>query len=322
LRFRIFKWSVYGLLALNLGLFLLFETLVEALDSLGWLVLLGVLEWETSTLGRPRSARETAALWAAQGAGYAVGGPGLGGIRARGDVAGLRQRLPVARRGAGPGLRRPLPAGRRAPARAPVAASGQGRAVCGLVGLALWWTATGELLNGFDAALWLLCFFAIEGNILRTRTRSLPCRVTGWPGPAREAGVRGFKCRPCSGGRAFGRCAPGRWIQAAVDTPLPWTRRTSAMNRDAFEDALQEAAQAAVEALARAGLSLEGDAGADLLDAIHEALEDVLREHGLEPDDDGRGGRLAAARIAGREPVRGGVAGVGLGSRRARKDAA
>ena len=30
-----------------------------------------------------------------------------------------------------------------------------------------WWAATGELLNGFDAALWLLCFFAIEGNILR-----------------------------------------------------------------------------------------------------------------------------------------------------------
>ena len=59
------------------------------------------------------------------------------------------------------------------------------------------------------------------------------------------------------------------------------------MNRDAFEDALQEAAQAAVEALARAGLSLAGDAGTDLLDAISEALEYVLREHGLEPDDGG-----------------------------------
>ena len=59
------------------------------------------------------------------------------------------------------------------------------------------------------------------------------------------------------------------------------------MNPDAFEDALQEAAQAAVEALARAGLSLAGDAGADLLHAIHEALEDVLREHGLEPDEGG-----------------------------------
>jgi len=59
------------------------------------------------------------------------------------------------------------------------------------------------------------------------------------------------------------------------------------MDQDAFEDALQETAQAAVEALARAGLSLEGDAGADLLDAVHEALEVILREHGLEPDDEG-----------------------------------
>ncbi len=58
------------------------------------------------------------------------------------------------------------------------------------------------------------------------------------------------------------------------------------MNRDAFEDALQEAAQAAVEALARAGLSVEEDAGADLLDAIHEALAVILREHGLEPDEE------------------------------------
>ena len=72
MRFRVFKWSVYGLLALNLGLFLFFGTLVEALDSLGWLVLLGVLERETSALGRPRSARETAALWAAQGVAYAI----------------------------------------------------------------------------------------------------------------------------------------------------------------------------------------------------------------------------------------------------------
>ncbi len=72
MRFRAFKWCVYGLLALNTVLFLLYETLVEGLDSLGWLVLLGVLEWETSTLGKPRSGGETAALWSAQGVGYAV----------------------------------------------------------------------------------------------------------------------------------------------------------------------------------------------------------------------------------------------------------
>jgi hypothetical protein len=167
LRFRTFKWSVYGLLALNLGLFLLFETLVEALDSLGWLVLLGVLEWESSTLGQPRSAREKAALWAAQGAGYAVVLLAWAGYAREGMWLGLRQRHPVARRGAGLGVRCPLPAERRALARTPTEASGQGVLYTGLVALALWWAAMGELLNGFDAALWLLCFFAIEGNILR-----------------------------------------------------------------------------------------------------------------------------------------------------------
>ncbi len=115
LRFRAFKWPVYGLLALNSVLFLLSETLVEALDSLGWLVLLGVLEWETSTLGRPRSAR-----------------------RARQAVRGVLY--------------------------------------AGLVALAVWWATAGELLNGFDAALWLLCFFAVEGNILRhENTEPAPC---------------------------------------------------------------------------------------------------------------------------------------------------
>ena len=42
----------------------------------------------------------------------------------------------------------------------------RGGLYAGLVALALWWAATGEWLDGFDAALWLLCFFAIEGNIL------------------------------------------------------------------------------------------------------------------------------------------------------------
>ena len=47
----------------------------------------------------------------------------------------------------------------------------------GLVALALWWAAAGELLNAFDAALWLLCFFAIEGNILRyEHAEPAPCR--------------------------------------------------------------------------------------------------------------------------------------------------
>ena len=167
MRFRAFKWSVYGLLALNTVLFLLYETLVEGLDSLGWLVLLGVLERETSTLGRPRSARETAALWIAQGAGYAVVVLAWAGYAREGmwlDFANASLWLGVVLILA-VDVRSPPDAAHQRAHRARQAL--RGVLYAGLVALALWWAATGELLNGFDAALWLLCFFAIEGNILR-----------------------------------------------------------------------------------------------------------------------------------------------------------
>jgi hypothetical protein len=168
LRFQVFKWCVYALLALNLGLFLLFETLVEALDSLGWLVLLGVLERETSTLGRPRSARETAALWAAQGAGYAVVLLAWAGYAREGmwlDFANATLWLGVVLALAFDVRFPPDDAAHLRSHRLRQVV--RGVLYAGLVALALWWAATGELLNGFDAALWLLCFFAIEGNILR-----------------------------------------------------------------------------------------------------------------------------------------------------------
>jgi hypothetical protein len=167
LRFRAFKGCVYGLLALNLGLFLLFETLVEALDSLGWLVLLGVLERETSTLGRPRSAGEMAALRAAQGAGYAVVVLAWAGYAREGmwlDFANASLWLGVVLALAFD-VRFPPDAARLRAHRSRQAV--RGVLYAGLIILALWWATAGELLNGFDAALWMLCFFAIEGNILR-----------------------------------------------------------------------------------------------------------------------------------------------------------
>ncbi len=166
LRFRIFKWSVYGLLALNTVLFLLYETLVEGLDSLGWLVLLGVFEWESTTLGRPRSAGEMAALWAAQGAGYAVVVLAWAGYAREGmwlDFANASLWLGVVLALAFD-VRSPPDAAHLRTHRARQAL--RGVLYAGLVALALWWAAAGELLNCFDAALWLLCFFAIEGNIL------------------------------------------------------------------------------------------------------------------------------------------------------------
>lgn len=46
----IFKYGVYVLLALNVYFFLTHATLDEALDSLGWIVLIGAMEYETPSL--------------------------------------------------------------------------------------------------------------------------------------------------------------------------------------------------------------------------------------------------------------------------------
>ena len=49
--FRLFKWTVYGLLVLNTYFFLRTEeTLTAFLDSAAWVMLLGVMEYESTTL--------------------------------------------------------------------------------------------------------------------------------------------------------------------------------------------------------------------------------------------------------------------------------
>jgi hypothetical protein len=54
-RFLAFKWSVYGLLALDMVLFAVGQTLVEARDSLAWLSLLLLFDWETASRHRAGS---------------------------------------------------------------------------------------------------------------------------------------------------------------------------------------------------------------------------------------------------------------------------
>jgi hypothetical protein len=44
------KWSIYSLLFINMILFFMHQTIIEGLESLAWLVLLFLLEWETSQM--------------------------------------------------------------------------------------------------------------------------------------------------------------------------------------------------------------------------------------------------------------------------------
>ncbi|HPY41640.1 MAG TPA: hypothetical protein PLM98_14045, partial [Thiolinea sp.] len=51
--YPIFKWGVYALLAINVFLFFLHQTFIEGLETLAWVVLLLLFEWETSQLDKP-----------------------------------------------------------------------------------------------------------------------------------------------------------------------------------------------------------------------------------------------------------------------------
>lgn len=53
--FPYFKWSIYGLLFVNMLLFFMEQTIIEGVESLAWLVLLLLLEWETSQLDKDYS---------------------------------------------------------------------------------------------------------------------------------------------------------------------------------------------------------------------------------------------------------------------------
>jgi len=48
-----FKWSVYFLLFINMILFFKTRTIVEGIESLAWLILLIMFEWETAQLNKP-----------------------------------------------------------------------------------------------------------------------------------------------------------------------------------------------------------------------------------------------------------------------------
>ena len=52
-RFVVFKWTVYAALAVDMVLFAVGQTLVEARDSLAWIALLLLFEWETRSPQRP-----------------------------------------------------------------------------------------------------------------------------------------------------------------------------------------------------------------------------------------------------------------------------
>ncbi|MEW5423393.1 hypothetical protein [Amorphus sp. 3PC139-8] len=166
-RFRIFKWTVYGLLALNTVLFLSVAGKVTAfIDSAAWLVLLGVMEYESSSLDQGYSSRREKVILTVLNIfaysmivlafrGYVLEGEWLDAVNA-GTWLGVCAVLVYQMY-------------------APGDYEGQEyRAITAikiglytvLVGCALVWTfSDNKFLDTADAWLWLLCFAVIELNV-------------------------------------------------------------------------------------------------------------------------------------------------------------
>lgn len=171
--FLAFKWSAYALLAGNIGLFTLGPTPFEALDSLGWVMLLAVSEWETMRPVR-RPAPDGAAIRLLRAAGYGLAGYAWWRYAQEEMwvdfanatiwllvVAAIVADVHWPARPGGPAWR--------------VRGCVKGGLYACLAGIAVWWGATGEVLNAYDAFLWILCFFAVEMNLLdRLHTGGAP----------------------------------------------------------------------------------------------------------------------------------------------------
>lgn len=178
--FAAFKWAVYALLALNVGLYGLHGTPIEQVDTAAWVILLLLFEWETggwrlAPWRRPlvHGLRLLAmAAVVASCVAYAVQREWLdfaNGVAWLGVVVALELevRVPPALRGFH-AVRRWVTLG----------------LYSALVAFLLAWLVAGlaeggagTWLDAWDAALWLLAFAAIELNVFGWGGRA--------PGPAR-----------------------------------------------------------------------------------------------------------------------------------------
>jgi hypothetical protein len=165
-----FKWSVYSLLAINILLFLLHETITEGMDSLAWVVLLLLFEWETSQMEQPyvsrwerwgihggRIAAYALVLWSAFGYSSAAYIAEYGVVDMWNAWTWILIVLVLEYDVYVPGrysrwewyLRNGLKL----------------LLYAALFVYAVLWGLDGSWLDFYDALLWILCFFAIELNV-------------------------------------------------------------------------------------------------------------------------------------------------------------
>ncbi len=163
--FRAFKYTLYALLTFNIYLFLRHETLTEALDSLGWVILLAAFEYESSALHEEySSAWEKYGILGAQLIGYGIA------LHVTVDYALNGEWLDLANGVVWLLVCAAIAYDMYAPGeyggwewRVRNAIKIALYSALGLI--AVWWGIQGAILDFYDAMLWILCFAVVELNI-------------------------------------------------------------------------------------------------------------------------------------------------------------
>lgn len=163
--FQAFKAVVYAALLANVGLFILDGDdwlAPKAVDQIGWIIILGVFEWETGRLPAGEAlTRISPPSLGLELLGYACA------LFALNHYVAIHDPIEIANATAWLAISALIwvdlfrPDGSRGPARAALRWS-----LYGITFLcAVWWGMDGAWLDFWDAAIWIICFFVIEINI-------------------------------------------------------------------------------------------------------------------------------------------------------------
>lgn len=166
-----FKWTVFTLIAINVALFFRLETFTEGLDSLAWLALLLLFEWETRRMAAPGIARRARTLvHAARALAYVMifysalsySSAAYAAEHGRLDTWNSWTWIAIVLL-----LEADVRLGHH---RSRAQWLGRNAAKFALYGAlfvyAAAWGLQREWLDFYDALLWILCFFAIELNVV------------------------------------------------------------------------------------------------------------------------------------------------------------
>jgi len=168
--FSTFKFVLYALLIINIGMFLRHGTLNEALDSFGWVLLLGAFEWETRGLGEEYLRQwEKIVIWILQLVGYGLAINAARVYFNNGewlDFANAALWLLVCCTI----VYDVFVPGEFGSLEWKIRNAFKIFLYVAILAIAVYWGITSDWLDFYDASLWILCFFMIELNIFKHET--------------------------------------------------------------------------------------------------------------------------------------------------------